>query len=220
MRPVTNSRCRSGHRSLAAFPAAVPSRVWSLPGLRRSARPALAGPCHKPEGSQAPSSGCLSLVGLRFQLLQAEIPLSSIGAPAPHDCPGSRLEPPCRRGNSPPLGFRPARRRGHGWSGGLHSGWFERPRGLGGAGRAPVSGPIPSPPADGVAGDAADDIRPLHTGARCDIPSPGGQSSGTHSKRPFLGACLFDRLLDCPHPVGQEESTSYSSLSFVRRTNV
>ncbi|KRY42648.1 hypothetical protein T01_14936 [Trichinella spiralis] len=26
-----------------------------------------------------------------------------------------------------------------------------------------------------------------------------------------------DRLLDCPHPVGQEESTSYSPLSFARQ---
>ncbi|KRZ77298.1 hypothetical protein T10_2894 [Trichinella papuae] len=68
----------------------------------------------------------------------------------------------------------------------------ERPRGRGGIGRTPVTGPTPSlVPEDEVAGDALDGIHLLHTAALCDILSLGGRSSGTCNRRPIPSTCFF-----------------------------
>ncbi|KRY90322.1 hypothetical protein T4D_2388 [Trichinella pseudospiralis] len=171
----------------------------------------MAGSCHKPVESQAPAPGCLSPLDPSLQRLQAGILLSSISAPAPLDRLGSRsdnargiprLRPPCRRGNLPPRGFHPARKRGRGRSGDNPRARFERPGGSDGLGRAPVVGKVSPWTADVGAGGAAGDIRPLRTSDSFGILSPDGRSLSTCSKRPFHGTSSSEPSIRRPEIAG------------------
>ncbi|KRZ37063.1 hypothetical protein T4C_8557 [Trichinella pseudospiralis] len=162
----------------------------------------MAGSCRKPVESQAPAPGCLSPLDPSLPRLQAGILLSSISAPAPFDRLGSRLRPPCRRGNLPLRGFHPARKRGRGRSGDNPRARFERPEGSDGLGRAPVVGKVSPWTADAGAGGAAGDIRPLRTSDSFGILSPDGRSLSTCSKRPFHGTYSSEPSIRRPEIAG------------------
>ncbi|KRZ81537.1 hypothetical protein T08_2681, partial [Trichinella sp. T8] len=66
----------------------------------------------------------------------------------------------------------------------------------------PGDGEVSSWSADAGAGGVACGIRPLRTGAPFGIPSSDGRSSGTCSKRSFLGTCLFGPSVRRPRIAG------------------
>ncbi|KRY52769.1 hypothetical protein T03_13309 [Trichinella britovi] len=183
-RPLTHRLTQLTHRPQAALSAAVPHRLRSLPVSHPGTPPAPSGPLNIPEGLLAPASECRHLDGLSPRLLQAEIPPSSIGAPAPHDLPESRLLPPCRRGNSLTHDSRPARTLERGPFGDTPQGNLGQPGDPGGPGLASATEATPSSVTGEVIYGAAGGTRPLHRADLRGILSPCDRSPNIGSRLP------------------------------------